>query len=290
MFIELLGRILSLLDLTPALAVAIAGMYVLMSAIEYLAPAEKGHTWSGRYRNFTYTLIYLVLGTMALNGLTVYLPDFAPRVHRHDNPVLIALLYLAVSDFFYYWYHRLQHSWSFLWRIHELHHSDAEVNVTTSLRAHWLEKPVQYCVVGIPTLLVVGIDPPAIVWSVILGQIWEMFTHTNVNCFVRPWAAVLCNPSIHRLHHSRLGEHHHCNFAQNFTVYDMLFGTYIAPQRDAMPPTGTVAIPSNYSMPMNIIRPFLRRKKAEPVEGRSEPQGRKRRGKQRKRPARRKRV
>jgi sterol desaturase/sphingolipid hydroxylase (fatty acid hydroxylase superfamily) len=278
MSIKLLETYLSrLLDLTPTLAATIGGMYLLMSAIEYFVPAEKGHTWSGRCRNFTYTLIYLAVGTLALNGLTQYLPSIAPRVYRHEHPMLFAWLYLAVSDFFYYWYHRLQHRWPLLWRIHELHHSDAELNVTTSLRTHWLEKPVQYLVVGIPTVLVLGIDPPAIFWSVIFGQIWEMFTHANVRCFVAPWAAVLCNPSIHRVHHSRLRQHHQCNFAQNFTVYDMLFGTYIAPERETLPPTGTAAIPSNYSVLKNTIRPFLIRPVAASVEARSAEKGRKRR-------------
>lgn len=254
------------LGLTPTVAVAIVGMYLLMSALEHLVPAEEGHSWSGRYRNFTYTLIYLSLGTLALNNLKLYLPQFAPHVHRHEYPFAFALVYILVTDFFYYWYHRLQHRWPMLWRIHELHHSDAEVNITTSLRTHWLEKPVQHCVVLLPTIYIVGLDPKAIFWWAIIGQVWEMFTHSNINCYVNPLGTVLCNPSIHRIHHSRLEEHHHCNFAQYFTVYDMIFGTYVAPRREARPPTGTTAIPSDYSIFANIFRPFGRHKSVEHVE------------------------
>jgi sterol desaturase/sphingolipid hydroxylase (fatty acid hydroxylase superfamily) len=252
------------LGLTPTIAGVIVGMYLIIGVIEFFIPAEKGQTWAGRYRNFTYTLIYLALGKLLLDALLRYLPAWAPPVHHRDYPALFALVYLVVHDFFYYWYHRVEHRWSILWRIHELHHSDSEVNITTSLRTHWIEIPIQYCVVTVPTLLIVGIDLQAIFWWLIFGQMWEMFAHANVNCFVNPAAAVLCNPSIHRIHHSRLEEHHYCNFAQVLTLYDMVFGTYIAPQRGAMPPTGTKAIPSDYSILMNVVRPFLRQKQPGP--------------------------
>ena len=255
-----------LLGLSPSMAAAIVGMYLLMGTLEIFAPAEKGHTWSGRFRNFTYTLIYLSLGTLALKGLKLYLPKIAPQIHHYEHPIAFAFVYILVTDFFYYWYHRLQHRWPVLWRIHELHHSDAEVNITTSLRTHWLEKPVQHCAILIPTLFIVGLDIRAIFWWAMIGQLWEMFTHANINCFPNRLATVLCNPSIHRLHHSRLKEHHQCNFAQYFTVYDMIFGTYIAPSREARPPTGTTEIPSDYSIFINMFRPFLRHKSVEQVE------------------------
>ena len=254
-----------LLGLTPTMAATLVGMYVLMIVVERFVPSEQGHTWAGRWRNFTYTLIYFGLGTLVLRLLRQYTPAFTPRIYEYQYPVLIALAYIAVSDFFYYWYHRLQHRWPFLWRIHELHHSDTEVNITTSLRTHWIERPVQYFVLGVPTFMILGVDLHAIFWWVMIAQVWEMFTHANVNCFVPRPAAVLCNPSIHRIHHSRLTEHHHCNFAQYLTLYDMIFGTYIPPNRTAIAPSGTSDVPSDYSVLMNIVRPFLLRRAAQPV-------------------------
>lgn len=254
------------LGITPTSATVIISMYVLMGILEYMAPAERGHTWSGRCRNFTYTLIYLSLGSFLLRNIHSYLPQVQRHIHYHQYPFLFAFIYLLVTDFVYYWYHRAEHRWSVLWRIHELHHSDSEVNITTSLRTHWLEKPVQHCTILLPTLFVVGVDPPAILWWAIIGQAWEMFTHSNINCYVHPLGTVLCNPSIHRIHHSVLEEHHRCNFAQYFTFYDMIFGTYVAPRRETMPPTGTTAIPSDYSILTNIFRPFGRHRSVEQVK------------------------
>jgi len=40
----------------------------------------------------------------------------------------------------------------------------------------------------------------------------------------------------------------------------MIFGTYIAPKRESIPPTGTEAIPSDYSVFLNLFRPFGKHK------------------------------
>ncbi|MEZ6072651.1 MAG: sterol desaturase family protein [Pirellulales bacterium] len=284
---------LRMFGLTPALAAAMIGMYVVMGIVEWFLPAEKGHSWAGRFRNFTYTLIYLGVGTLLLNQLLRVLPNLQKYVQQHDYPILIAVIYLVVFDFFYYWYHRAQHRWSLLWRIHELHHSDTELNITTSLRTHWLEKPVQQCLVMLPTVLVVGVDIAALYWTAIIGQLWEMATHANVRWHLPRMANFVCNPGVHRVHHSRLKEHHHCNFAQFLTVYDMIFGTYIAPDRKVLPPTGTDTVASDYSVIGNMFRPFLPRRSA---GGEGEPvpsvvtaragRGRRRKKKRRKSPTR----
>jgi protein-S-isoprenylcysteine O-methyltransferase Ste14 len=52
------------------------------------------------------------------------------------------------------------------------------------------------------------------------------------------WSAWLSSPQTHRLHHSSLPEHRDCNFAQFFTVFDLLGGTYRQPTLDEYPPTG----------------------------------------------------
>ncbi len=254
----MLEAIRTVLGLSPSHAAVIAGMYFLMGLIEYLAPAEHGQRWAGRGRNVLYTFLYLGIGTLILRNL----PQVHDGLESHDHhyPMAYAILYILVGDFFYYWYHRLEHAWALLWRVHELHHSDAELNVTTSLRTHWIEKPVQYYVVSIPTLYILEADTAAFYWWIIIGQSWEMFTHANIKFFVHPIASVLCNPNIHRVHHSKLDEHRHCNFAQYFTVLDMLFGTYVAPKCEVIPPTGTATLASDYSVLMNMVRPFLPRK------------------------------
>jgi sterol desaturase/sphingolipid hydroxylase (fatty acid hydroxylase superfamily) len=53
--------------------------------------------------------------------------------------VLAMLVEALVTDFFFYWFHRCQHTVSVLWQAHMLHHSDMALNVTTTHRVHFVE-------------------------------------------------------------------------------------------------------------------------------------------------------
>jgi sterol desaturase/sphingolipid hydroxylase (fatty acid hydroxylase superfamily) len=48
---------------------------------------------------------------------------------------------MLAADLIFYWVHRAQHHFEFLWSMHSFHHSDDDVNVTSSYRHYWLEKP-----------------------------------------------------------------------------------------------------------------------------------------------------
>ena len=49
---------------------------------------------------------------------------------------VVTFLLLDLS--FYYW-HRANHVWPFLWRFHNVHHVDPDLDVSTSIRFHFLE-------------------------------------------------------------------------------------------------------------------------------------------------------
>ena len=58
-------------------------------------------------------------------------------------------------DFLNYAVHRAQHAVPFLWRFHALHHSDPDVDVTTSVRHH----PIEYLIAaGFYWLAVLALD------------------------------------------------------------------------------------------------------------------------------------
>ena len=52
------------------------------------------------------------------------------------NFFLEALLGFLLLDLAFYWFHRISHTWDFLWRFHGMHHLDTQMDVTTSLRFH----------------------------------------------------------------------------------------------------------------------------------------------------------
>lgn len=170
-------------------------------------------------------------------------------------PVMI-VIWLAVGDFFFYWFHRAQHHWHWLWAEHELHHSDTEMNVTTAWRNHWLETPFQTVAVTGPLFYFfeanIGIS---IVFQVTFTAL-AGFTHLNTPWSLGRFNAWLANPHTHRIHHSREPEHRDKNFAVIFPVWDVLFGTYYQPRADERPATGTPE--PTTTLGRAVVLPFLR--------------------------------
>lgn len=150
-------------------------------------------------------------------------------------------IWFFAVDFFYYWYHRFQHT-SFLWQQHKVHHIDESVSAITAWRVHWLENIGYLPMVSLPTTLLFKFDPAT--GGIALGVIslftafWQTFFHANLKVGFG-WASPLfVSPQIHRIHHSRLAHHFDKNFAGYFPILDVIFGTYYHPSHDEYPPTG----------------------------------------------------
>src|SRR5215469_9110773 len=154
-------------------------------------------------------------------------------------------LYAIVVDFFFYWYHLLLHKVPFLWALHKLHHMDQELEALTVYRQNWFDVIVAAVLVTIPMVLFVkadDLDP----WKVgiLAGTVTVVFStlitlgHVNVRLQAGKASVLWCTPQVHRIHHSRLPEHHDKNFAFMFPLWDVIFGTYYAPKWNEFPPTG----------------------------------------------------
>lgn len=243
---------------SDALRIAlIVVLMIVLSNIELIAPAQKGQTLSGRLRNLVYIALFFLLGSFGVSLLPQIL-ETEPTIRSVSGWGILWLLLagLFVSDLLFYWYHRAQHSVSWLWPIHELHHSDAELNVTTSLRSYWLEYPIQVLAISLPVQFFVGTSAYTSLFSLFIMTSWLLFTHTNVRLRLGPLTPLVCGPQLHRIHHSIERHHQNKNFAQFFPVIDILFGTYYAPSRDEFPATGTPTLASDAFYLQTLIRPF----------------------------------
>ncbi len=241
------------------LAVALGGVAIL-TLLELCWPAERGHTGRGRLRNLAYLVIFKIFG---LGGIALWFA-YGPRldVVRHQASGLEWVGYVAanflVIDLVYYAYHRAQHAIPALWALHELHHADSELNATTSFRTFWLESPVQFLLITLPTVLLFGIRGPEHALAVgVFSYGFLIFTHCNLRLALGPLSLWLCGPQVHRVHHSRLPEHRDRNFAQFFPVIDRVLGTYHAPAREEFPPTGTETLATDAPIVRTALwRPF----------------------------------
>jgi sterol desaturase/sphingolipid hydroxylase (fatty acid hydroxylase superfamily) len=120
-----------------------------------------------------------------------------------------------------------------LWRVHALHHSQEELSVLTSFRAHPLMHTTGFVLATVPVLLLTGAHPLApvlITVYVCLGTL----PHTNVRWSYGPLGRVLVSPAYHRQHHAIAGQQE-ANLGVVLTVWDVAAGRARFPVRGAAP-------------------------------------------------------
>ena len=128
-----------------------------------------------------------------------------------------------------------------LWRIHALHHSQEELSVLTSFRAHPLMHTNGFLLATVPVLLLTGAHPLApvlITVYVCLGTL----PHTNVRWSYGPLGRVLVSPAYHRLHHAVDGRQE-ANLGVVLTVWD------VWPVWRAFPARGLTPVPDRAGRP-----------------------------------------
>jgi sterol desaturase/sphingolipid hydroxylase (fatty acid hydroxylase superfamily) len=147
-----------------------------------------------------------------------------------------------VHDFFFYWFHRLEHASDFFWQPHLMHHTDANVNATTAARGHLLETILMPAFVAIPMTVLFALPPIKVGLLSLLPFAWLYVAHANVKLGFGPlWWAVV-SPSYHRIHHSLEKRHFGKNYANWFPIWDVAFGTALRPTRAEWPRTGVADV------------------------------------------------
>jgi sterol desaturase/sphingolipid hydroxylase (fatty acid hydroxylase superfamily) len=132
-------------------------------------------------------------------------------------------------DFLQYTVHRCQHGVPFLWRFHALHHSDPDVDVTTSVRHH----PVEYLIAAaIFWLAVLALGIPGVIVFSHAMVVFALAALTHGNITLPEWLERLLRPvvitvDLHLVHHSISHDQANSNFGAVLSMWDRLFGTYV---------------------------------------------------------------
>lgn len=134
----------------------------------------------------------------------------------------------VLLDFTIYIQHVLFHAIPTFWRLHMMHHSDMDIDLTTGVRFHPIEIILS---LGIKLLAVIALGPPALavlVFEVLLNAT-SMFNHGNLNIprgVDRVLRLFVVTPDMHRVHHSVIIRETNSNFGFNHPWWDRLMGTY----------------------------------------------------------------
>ncbi len=142
-------------------------------------------------------------------------------------PAVRCLLGILALDYTLYWWHFLTHRVPILWRFHQVHHIDLDMDATTALRFHFGEialsvffRASQILVIG-PTRFTVA------AWQIFLFAC-ILFHHSNAGLplmLERRLARLLVTPRLHGIHHSIEPDQVNSNWSSGLTIWDWLHGT-----------------------------------------------------------------
>ena len=220
---------------------AFGGLFLLFAALETVAPRRvRKHPRRGRWlTNWGIS----IANVLALRALALGLPLLAVGAaldaeaqgwglfNQLGWPLWLEMaLAVLIFDFAIWLQHLITHKVPVLWRFHRVHHADRDIDVSTAIRFH----PVE---IALSMLLKIGLvyllGPPAL--GVILFEIvlngTAMFNHANMRLPLGLDALLrklMVTPDMHRVHHSIHRREHDANYGFALSVWDRLFGTYIA--------------------------------------------------------------
>lgn len=195
-------------------------------------------------------------------GILKYLPI-------KENTLAFYLIAMVAIDFSNFIYHYLMHKISFFWRFHQVHHSDMEVDISTTFREHPGETflRVSYFII---TIFVLGISP----WIIIVFQLLEsssnIISHSSMKLperIDRFVSLIFVTPNSHSIHHHYRLPHTDTNYGDILSVWDHLFRTASRMcQKEIIYGINTHMNPVyNANFKMLIKRPFRRKNKKSPV-------------------------
>jgi sterol desaturase/sphingolipid hydroxylase (fatty acid hydroxylase superfamily) len=152
-------------------------------------------------------------------------------LNQVDWPAWIkVVLSLLVLDLAIWAQHLASHKVPLFWRLHQVHHADRDIDVTTAVRFH----PVEIALSMLWKIVVVvplGAPPLAVFLFEVILNACAMFNHANIA--LPAWLdgalrLFIVTPDMHRVHHSVQHREHDSNYGFNLSVWDRLFRTYTA--------------------------------------------------------------
>jgi sterol desaturase/sphingolipid hydroxylase (fatty acid hydroxylase superfamily) len=217
---------------TPIIAVAV---FALLFVVERFFPLRKA-TRSLVRRLF----VNLAISVFAFTAAVCFLQPAVQSALRWSAgkpfgfvhllalpwPFLFVLSFLLMDLTFYYW-HIANHRVPFLWRFHNVHHIDPDLDVSTAFRFHFGEIVLS---TGFSLLQVSLIGPSAWAFAVyqLVFQAEVLFHHSNIRLPVgaeRFLNVVLVTPRMHGIHHSQIQRENNSNFGTVFPWWDRLHRT-----------------------------------------------------------------
>ena len=214
------------------LTLAVIGIIMV---VERVRPAQRralvarGHRQDLLFTLFNATLVVPLVTALSLSFSEIARRDvpwvILPRIGTVPRWGAIALILVAM-DGCNWFAHLANHRVRFLWRFHELHHSQEDMNVLTVFRTHPLIH-VSYLIALIPGIVLLANGALTTTLLVVYGLV-VAFAHSNTNLGFGPLGRIVVSPNFHRIHH-RLEGRQDVNLGFALSIWDQLFGLAVFP-------------------------------------------------------------
>jgi sterol desaturase/sphingolipid hydroxylase (fatty acid hydroxylase superfamily) len=218
---------------------AVLGFVLAVCVTEQIWPAQRRPVLArGHLLDFCYAVFYallvvplIVLLGAGFSGLLARLEPWLvlPRAPGVPAWCFVALAVLGI-DAVDWLTHLANHRLNALWRLHAVHHSQEELSILTTYRAHPLVH-VSFLLSAVPILAVeANTATPAVVLTVYacLGAL----PHANVRWTYGRVGRILISPAYHRIHHAATGRLD-INLGTVFAIWDVLSRRAVFPARAA---------------------------------------------------------
>ena len=223
----------------------LVALVVATGICERIWPAERrpllarGHVQDACFL-VLHAVVVIPLMTLLSVGAAALIGGYAGwielRPTEHWPGWLLMPLTVVAMDGANWLAHYADHRLGPLWRFHALHHSQEELSVLTSFRAHPLMHTTGFLLATIPVVTLMPTRPIAPVLITIYVCIGTL-QHANLRWTYGPVGRVLVSPAYHRLHHA--ADTQRVNLGVVLTIWDILADCARFPSRsDAAGRTG----------------------------------------------------
>mgnify|MGYP006291270093 CR=1 FL=1 len=255
----------AILAFTPWVA---GGWFAMLFAAERLVPLRTATKPGAKRWGLNAVAVAVAFGTAAVTvsptaSATLQLVDkqsFGILQLLPFPPLLTLVCGMLMMDLSFYYWHRLNHAAPLLWRFHNVHHIDPDLDSTTSFRFHFGE--IAYSA-GFRFVQILIIGPPLAAYAVyeavfICGTV---FHHSNIRLPLQVEQIlnkIFVTPRMHGVHHSVIRDETNSNYSVVFRWWDKLHRTLRlnTPQRDIRIGVAAYTTADDNSAKQVFVMPF----------------------------------
>ncbi len=211
--------------------------FSLLAVWEWLQPRRRlSRSKLKRWLNnfglvITSTILVRILIPTAAVGVAYYAEKNQLGITSHLDVsfALKAIVTFILLDLIIYFQHLFFHVLPVLWRLHRVHHSDQDCDVSTGLRFHPIEI-ILSIIIKLSVILFLGAPVITVIFFELTLNFMSMFTHANIHInkrFDHYFRWFFTSPEMHRIHHSSKENETNSNFTFFISLWDRIFGTYL---------------------------------------------------------------